>query len=336
MFLHLLYLVALLQVGESQNGARKPTTLNNSTLDLILGDQCVTRDELRTEMQSLTQLVVNNTALLQELLSSHPLGSYQNPVNSCRNIHQGSPSGYYWIQTNSRPVMQQYCDMSRTCCNSRGGWLRVANLDMTDPHQQCPSGFRSVSSPRHLCGRTGPGCTTVTYPVHGVEYSRVCGRVIGYQLGSTDAFYAYISGGQTTIDGYYVDGVSLTHGSSPRKHIWTFAAALDEARSDASTCPCTRPDLTYTPLVPPFVGNDYFCETGSRNRFAYDRLYSGDSLWDGQGCGPQSTCCSFNNPPWFCKQLPQPTRDDIELRLCKNENVNNEDIPLEVVELFVQ
>ena len=35
-----------------------------------------------------------------------------------------------------------------------------------------------------------------------------------------------------TIDSSYVDGVSLTHGQTPRKHIWTFAAAHDEIRAN--------------------------------------------------------------------------------------------------------
>ena len=53
------------------------------------------------------------------------------------------------------------------------------------------------------------------------------------------------------------------------------------------------------------------------------------------GCGGTSTCCQFNNPPWFCKQLPQPTTDDIELRLCANGSYfNDEDIAIEQVELY--
>ena len=40
--------------------------------------------------------------------------------------------------------------MNRTCYNSRGGWTRVANLDMTDPNQQCPSGLAIVTSPSVL------------------------------------------------------------------------------------------------------------------------------------------------------------------------------------------
>ena len=86
--------------------------------------------------------------------------------------------------------------------------------------------------------------------------------------------------------------------------------------------------------VPPFVGQDYFCETGSRNTYSERKFYEDDPLWNGQGCGAISTCCSFNNPPWFCKQLPQPTSDDIEMRLCGNGSA--EDTPIEVVEIYVK
>ena len=45
-----------------------------------------------------------------------------------------------------------------------------------------------------------------------------------------------------------------------------------------------------------------------------NQWYTSDPLWDGEGCGGNSTCCEFNNLPWFYKDLPQPTTDDIELR----------------------
>ena len=168
---------------------------------------------------------------------------------------------------------------------------------------------------------------STTFPVH---------RVVGYQDQTPDTFNYYdIS---LTIDDNYVDGVSLTHayGQSPRQHIWTFAAAHDETLAQNWVCPCTRPDLPYTGVVPPFIGQDYFCETGSRNRANFI-FYPEDPLWDGQGCGGTSTCCSFNNPPWFCKQLPQPTTDNIELRLCANERATtNEYIPLEIAEIYIK
>ena len=162
--------------------------------------------------------------------TSFPLGTFLNPAASCKNIPTSSPSGNYWIQSTSTGyATMEYCHMSPPCsCSTPSGWMRVAELNMTDPQERCPSGFRTITSPKRMCGRpSGPGCASVTFPVNGVHYSRVCGRVIGYQYSSMDAFDSYHDH-QSMIDDVYVDGVSLTHGRSPRQHIWTFANALDE------------------------------------------------------------------------------------------------------------
>ena len=140
------------------------------------------------------------------------------------------------------------------------------------------------------------------------------------------------------IDMSYVDGVSLTHGSSSRQHIWTFASAIneDELNTD-SKCPCTNTAISnMVPPRPSFVGYDYFCDTAVIIGFNGSSFYSDDPLWDGAGCGPQSTCCSFNSPPWFYKQLPQITTDNIEMRVCRDQERANEDIAVEIVELYVQ
>ena len=268
---------------------------------------------------------------------NHPtLGSFLNPAPSCTLIPYGSPSGHYWIQhTGTGYASLEYCDMTRRCCNSRGGWMRVAHLDMIDPNQQCPSGFRLITSPKRTCGAQGRRCVSTTFPLNGVKYSRVCGKIIGYQFRSPDAFTPYYINRGRTIDDNYVDGVSLTHGQRPRKHIWTFAAALDETVSNNGRCPCSKTTTYYTGVVPPFIGQDYFCDTGSRYRWQ-TQFYHQDPLWDGSGCGSTSSCCGFNNPPWFCKQLPQPTTDDIELRVCIDDTTGDEDIALETIEIYVQ
>ena len=285
--------------------------------------------EQNCTLQEITRIFSQNT------IQHFPNGTFQNPAPSCKYIEQGRSSGKYWIQKFAGDYAHQvYCDMTRRC-NSTGGWMRVADLNMTNPAHHCPQGFRTITSPKRMCGRPGPGCVSVTFNTHRVQYHKVCGRVIGYQHYSTDAFLPYYHNRRHTIDDPYLDGVSLTHGSSPRKHIWSFAAANDETSSREWVCPCTRTDRQFLGVVPPFVGQDYFCETGSRY-LRQDQTYTHDPLWDGRGCGAISTCCSFNSPPWFCKQLTQTTTDDIELRLCGNEPITNDDTPIEVIELYIQ
>ena len=213
--------------------------------------------------------------------------------------------------------------------------MRAAYLNMTDPTHHCPTGFRLTSHSKRSCERiTRPGCTGLTFAVKSVKYSKVCGKVIGYQYATQDAFARYYGNRALTLDGNYVDGVSITHGH-PRRHVWTFAAAHDEQHANLWTCPCTNTNATYTGVVPPFVGNDYFCDTASYYRWPY-KFYPDDPLWDGSGCGSTSSCCSFNSPPWFCKELPQPTTDDIEVRVCTDEGASNEDITIEAIALYIQ
>ena len=77
-----------------------------------------------------------------------------------------------------------------------------------------------------------------------------------------------------------------------------------------------------------------YCETGSRTN-AQRRYYFDDPLWDGEGCEGENECCDRGGP-WFCKQLPQPTQDDIEMRVCTNSVGSDEDTVLEQIELYIQ
>ena len=108
-------------------------------------------------------------------------------------------------------------------CGGEGGWRRVVYLNVTDPNTNCPSGWQLTSYSKRTCGQVSTGtlsCDSVFFPVPEGAYNRVCGRIRAYQKGGTDGFEAYDDGQATTIDGAYVAGVSLTHGS-PRQHIWT-------------------------------------------------------------------------------------------------------------------
>ena len=144
--------------------------------------------------------------------------------------------------------------------------MRLASINMTDTSSTCPSGLMALTSPRRRCASVNRtrGCHSTVFSLEGIEYSQVCGKIIGYQDKTPDGFHQRF-GGHNNTDSFYVDGISITHGQSPRKHIWTFVAALHEYNDHADfVCPCTNTRNTPPPpTVPSFVGNDYFCDTGS-------------------------------------------------------------------------
>ena len=274
----------------------------------------------------------------------HQKFSEDNPAESCKVIYDAypdAPSGHYWIKTSSSPI-RVYCKMNATCEHLKGGWMRVAYLDMRNSSHQCPSGFSLTtrsSNPRRVCDITRNGCVSTRFTVHGKRYSHVHGRIIAYQNGYASAFY-YQS---RPVDQSYVFGVSLTHGQNPRKHIWTFAGAADESTYRPEIkCPCINTNIhSSTIRIASFIGNDYFCDTSLSNRYSsYSKgFYPSDPLWDGQGCGPTNACCSVpsecnNSPPWFIKNLSSPTTDEVEMRLCRPDGSGS--TPIEIVELYVQ
>ena len=224
-------------------------------------------------------------------------------------------------------------------CGGAGLWTRIAHLDMSDPSQQCPSSWNLTTTPVRGCvsSNSAASCVSTIFSSIGQTYSHVCGRVTAYQQGTTDAFYPAPRG--QGLESYYVDGVSFTHGAAgSRQHIWTFAAAhyeTDPNYNPQFNCACTNIDVNWTFQVPSFVGNNYFCATGNPGPGVDGSVYSEDPLWDGEGCGPTNTCCQLNNPPWFCTTLPEPTADDLELRICRNEAFNNEDVIVSLVDINV-
>ena len=66
------------------------------------------------------------------------------------------------------------------------------------------------------------------------------------------------------------------------------------------------------------------------------RFFPNATLWDVQVCEGGGTCCTFNNPPWFTKNLANSTTENIELRVCLSNSGSTADIALEQLELYVQ
>ena len=226
-------------------------------------DTTVVLEYQRFSSGGLNDTAINN-AIKNYLDWSNDLGSMpENPAVSCKKIAELRPSygsGYYWIQGASGAV-EVYCEMgTNNTFGQSGGWMRIANVDMRNNHSQCPPGLvYNVTEGRRLCRKPNltPGCSTTTFNTQGMEYRQVCGKIIGYQYYQTNAFGP--SRDAPGITQTYVDGVSLTHGS-PRQHVWTLAAAHDEAlttsghHAEYTACPCLNPSVPFAGVIPSFVG----------------------------------------------------------------------------------
>ena len=215
-------------------------------------------------------------------------------------------------------IPQQYYSSLQTQTNcGLGLWYRLIYLNMSDPSQECPPTWREYASEVRVCGRpssTTKSCAAI-HQLTDQMYSRVCGRVIGYQRGTPDAFRQY---NENDID---LDGINITTGAQ-HNHIWSYVAG--HTQDHQSDCPCS----SNNPSSPPqSISNRYYCESGSPS--------STHLLWDSQQC--EGTChTGANSPPWFSVQLPAPTTDAIEVSICCDQDTDDEDVLVELIEIYVQ
>ena len=80
---------------------------------------------------------------------------------------------------------------------------------------------------------------------------------------------------------------------------------------------------------PSFVESSHFFCDGVHGS---DSCFSESPLWDREGCGD----CTRNDPPWFYRRLPELTSDDIEMRVCCDQDHDDEDIAIQAFEIYIQ
>ena len=268
------------------------------------------------------------------------------PGSSCENIYNnnvqtGDKPGYYHINNNQ----WTYCDMTvisngtfvSTCAGVGGGWRRIVNINIS-AGDDCPGEWRKATqSGVSFCRVPNDNdqytCSSASFSTNGISYQRVCGRARGYQKGWTLGLFLDQSVGGTTIDGSYVGGLSITYGGSPRKHIWTYATGNSETARNLGNCPCATVHPGKNSSW--YIGDNYYCESGSVGTPGYSVYYLNDTLWDDVGC-MTSTCCDCTTQPWFQRQLNQTTQDDIEARICVWGPFNRGSTLIDQLELFIQ
>ena len=319
----MLCLVTTLLFANAVSGITPYVVSENSA---VCGQRDPSNEELLTE------------AIRQVHHQLSPPGCNPPRNRSCQEILYCFPSAssdYYQIHAANGSLVPVYCNMEGTNCGNTTGWTRVAYLNMTQPGATCPQVLNQENrGGLTLCYRPESGqCYATIYSTLGISYSQVCGQVRAYQYGTPDGFNSFTKFGETTLDSIYVDGVSVTYGS-PRKHIWTYAGGATQDGTREEECPCNTGNTNAQ--VPPFVGNDYYCESASDVVRNSNTLYPDDPLWDGQQCtNLEGPCCTHPNMPWFAKMLNEITTENIELRSCFNRD-EYEDTPLQIVELYVR
>ena len=212
------------------------------------------------------------------------------------------------------------------------GWTQIANVVASS---SCPSRWsRKKAQGKYFCqgSSTSSGCYAVSFPVpSGTTYNKIAGYVRGYQKGGPDGFQ---SSDYYGISAAYVDGVSITMGS-PRQHIWTYAAGYSiEGYYMHSNCPCA---VLPGPDPPSFVGQHYYCQSGSKIYPSNSKYYLDAPLWQGTGCTDvQDNCCANLGLPYFQRELVTNHSESIDVRICTTEGFTYEGVLVDRVMLYVK
>ena len=265
----------------------------------------IVTDDLKGLSYQFQQVLSNISALFKEETDINEF-LLNASVASCADILRFNPSsssGYYTFRSSTGQVTSVYCDMVRTCGNNTGGWMRVTDLDLYN----CPTGLKSkLFNGIRTCiqNEVASGCTPILYSSFNIPYSKICGQIRGYGVGTIDGLYKSNQIHGNSVNDNYLDGISI---SSNGNHVWSFVAG---------DCRCDGHKHA-------FIGNDWTCA--------------------GTGCGRGNICpsllwntstCGMVTP--FFKDLSLSTTADVVMRVCRDEDRNNEDIAITSVELYVQ
>ena len=257
--------------------------------------------EFNAAINNIYDIIDNITSYLS-LLETSLINFFFSSCPQALTTDSSYLSGIYILRSSTGALRSAYCDMNNTFGGNSPGWMRVAKLDVNE----CPPGLMPhMSASRKTCIviKDDAGCNTIEYSTFKISYTKITGQIRAYQIGTLDGFSG-IRG--MNIDDNYVDGVSIT---SNNEHVWTFAAGCN--------CDSMKPvavGVNYTCDKPPSCSAGYFCNI---------------HLWESQKCSNPS-------PWWFLRTLDHPTAANIEVRVCRDQDRDDEDLAISTLELYVQ
>ena len=238
--------------------------------------------------------------------------------DSCALRYKNDPnlkSDTYELTINGKK-QSVYCAMGEIC-GVKTGWMRVGFFFVN--YARCPNDEfvpHKLNTGGYVCRAKASGsCASMPLETYGMTYTDVCGAVLGYQAGATVAFDS-----KADINSPYLSGVSITRtvtGPEKRRHVFSLAAGEAEKSTSQNACPCNA-GATHKP--PAFVGDDYYCESGSPDVPTSTAVLNNDQLWDGKKLQHAEAKCKKPLMPWFKHSISPPTSDQLELRLCRSND----------------
>ena len=131
-------------------------------------------------------------------------------------------------------------DFISTCAGVGGGWRRIVNINISAGDNCLVKWRKAKQSGVSFCRVASDDrytCSYANFSHNGISYQRVCGRARGlYQYGNAVALHGtrLNPSFNRTVDESYASGLSITYGTNPCQHIWTYVSGHGE--KDNSQC----------------------------------------------------------------------------------------------------